>query len=154
MKASTRAWVVAALLLVVSGCGDPAPKEGEKVGKLRLGTVDVMRVMEEKPETVQIKLDWATQAGTTYNQLVNAKDKVEYGALQKQIAKQNEAWQKRMDEFMKKSVAEVEVQAEKLAREKGIDVVLVDNNLTKTLKYSDGEDLTTEILIRLQNGGK
>ena len=51
-------------------------------------------------------------------------------------------------------MAEVEVQAEKLAREKGIDVVLVDNNLTKTLKYSDGEDLTTEILIRLQNGGK
>ena len=154
MGASTKAWAAAALLLIVSGCGDPAPKEGENIGTLRLGTVDVMRVMEEKPETVQIKLDWATQAGTTYNQLVNAKDKVEYSALQKQIATQNLAWQKRMDEFMKKSVAEVEVQAEKLAREKGIDIVLVDNSLTKTLKYSDGEDLTTEILIRLQNGGK
>lgn len=151
-QALTRALLLSALL-AVSGCQTPA-KEGEKIGALRLGTVDVMRVMEEKPETVQIKLDWATQAGETYTQLANAKDRAEYSELQKQIAKQSEAWQKRMDEFMEKSISQIEVEAEKLAREKNIDVVLVDNTLTRTLKYSAGEDLTTEILIRLQNGGK
>jgi hypothetical protein len=142
-----------ALLALVSGCQQP-PKEGEKISPLKLGTVDVMRVMEEKPETVQIKLDWATQAGQTYTKLANAKDRAAYDALQKQIEEQSVAWQKRMDTFMEQSIAEVEVEAEKLARERGLDMIVVDNTLTKTLKYNSGEDLTTDILIRLQTSGK
>lgn len=142
-----------ALALLVSGCPSPAP-EGGKVPPLKLGSVDILRVMEEKPETVQIRLDWATQAGSTYNALANVKGRVEYEELQKQIAKQSEDWQKRMNEFMERSVAEVEISAEKLARERGLEMVVVNNTLTKTLKYHDGPDLTTEILIRLQDGGK
>lgn len=142
-----------ALILVTSGC-DSTPKEGEKISALRLGTVDVMRVMEERPETVQVRLDWATLAGRNYTDLADVKDKVEYEALQKQIAQQSEDWQKRMDSFIEKSITEVEVEAEKLAREKGIDLIVVDNPLTKTLKYAKGEDLTVDILFRLQNSGK
>lgn len=152
----SRLWqtiVVVSLGAALCGC-QGAPSEGQSVAPLKLGTVDVMRVMEEKPETVQIKLDWATQAGRTYTELANVKDKAAYEALQKQIAKQSEAWQKRMDEFMEKSIAEVEVEAEKLARERGLDMIVVDNTLTKTLKYTNGQDLTTDILIRLQNGGQ
>lgn len=140
-----------AFLAMVTGCQQPAP-QGERVSALKLGTVDVMRVMEEKPETVQIKLDWATLAGKTYTELANAKDRAEYDILQKQIAKQSEEWQKRMDTFMEKSIAEVEVEAEKLAREQGLDLVVVDNTITETLKYNGGVDLTTEILFRLQRG--
>lgn len=153
MKAHYRIAALA-MLVVVCGCQPPAAKEGEKVSPLKLGTVDVMRVMEEQPETVQIRLDWATQAGQTYTQLANATDKARYDALQKQIAEQSVAWQKRMDTFMEKSVAEVEQEAGKLARERGLDLVVVDNTLTKTLKYNNGEDLTTDILFRLQNAGK
>jgi hypothetical protein len=143
------------LLAGLCGCNQaPPPKEGEKIDALKLGTVDVMRVMEEKPETVQIRLDWAAQAGRTYTDLSKVDDKVEYDALQKQIAKQNEDWQKRMDAFMEKSISEVEVEAEKLAREKGLDMVVIDNPLTKTLRYHNGQDLTTDILFRLQSGGK
>ena len=104
MKAHYRIAALA-MLVVVCGCQPPAAKEGEKVSPLKLGTVDVMRVMEEQPETVQIRLDWATQAGQTYTQLANATDKARYDALQKQIAEQSVAWQKRMDTFMEKSVA-------------------------------------------------
>lgn len=148
-----RAGLLFFLLPLLAGC-EKQPAEGEKIAPLRLGTVDVMRVMEEKPETVQIKLDWAEQAGRTYSELSKVENKAQYDALQKQIAEHSAAWQKRMDTFMEKSIAEVEIEAEKLAREKNIDVVLVDNPMTKTLRYHDGQDLTTDILIRLQNGGK
>ncbi len=150
-------WRQVSLLLLllpwVVGCESP-PAEGEKIAPLRLGTVDVMRVMEERPETVQIRLDWAEQAGKTYTDLSHVKDKTEYDALQKQIAEHSEAWQKRMDSFMEKSISEVEIEAEKLAREKNLDIILVDNPMTKTLRYHDGQDLTTDILIRLQQGAK
>lgn len=136
-----------------AGCEQP-PAEGEKIAPLRLGTVDIMRVMEEKPETTQIKLEWAEQAGKTYTELSKVENKAQYDALQKQIAAHSAAWQKRMDGFMEQSIAEVEVEAEKLAREKNIDIVVVDNTLTKTLRYHDGQDLTTDILIRLQNSGR
>ncbi len=145
--------LTAALFAVLAGCQSTTPESGQ-VSALRLGSVDIMRVMEEKPETVQIKLDWATQAGRTYTELANVKDKAAYDELQKQIAQQSQAWQKRMDEFVEKSVAEVEIEAEKLARERGLDIIVVDNTLTKTLKYTNGQDLTTDILIRLQNGGQ
>ena len=150
-------WRQASLLLLLlpwaAGCENP-PAEGEKIAPLNLGTVDVMRVMEEKPETVQIRLEWAEQAGKTYTDLSDVKNKAEYDALQKQIAEHSAAWQKRMDAFMEKSIAEVEIEAEKLAREKKIDIILVDNPMTKTLRYHDGQDLTTDILIRLQQGAK
>lgn len=145
--------LIALSLLVVCGC-EPAPKEGEKIAPLKLGRVDVMRVMEERPETVQIRLDWSYLAGKNYNDMANVKGQAEYEELQKQIAKQSEEWQKRMDTFMEKSIAEVEVEAEKVAREQGLDLIVVDNPLTKTLKYCSGPDLSTDILIRLQNGGQ
>jgi hypothetical protein len=153
MKAA-RGIAAAALLLVLAGCQPDQPAADQKVGALRLGTVDVMRVMEEKPETAQIRLDWAAQAGDTYARLGDVKDKAEYDKLQQEIKKSNQEWQKRMDAFMEKSIAQVEVEAEKLAREKGIDLVVVDNPMTKTLRYHNGEDLTTDILLRLQSGGK
>ncbi len=152
MRKARHQLVIALSLLVVCGC-QPAAQEGQRVAPLKLGKVDVMRVMEERPETTEIRLDWATLAGKNYNELSKAKNQVEYQELQKQIAKQDEAWQKRMDTFMEKSIAEVEVEAEKVAREQGLDMIVVENPLTKTLKYCDGPDLSTDILIRLQSSG-
>ncbi len=140
-------------VLVVAGC-QSQPKEGEKISALKIGTVDVMRVMEEKPETVQIRLDWKTQAGDTYLALNNVKSQQEYESLQKQIEVHSEAWQERMNVFMEKSIAEVEEETIALAKERGLDLVVVDNPLTKTLRYRDGEDLTLDILLRLQEKNK
>lgn len=134
------------------GCRAGAPDSKQPIGRLNIGTVDVMRVMEEKPETVQIRLDWAQQAGKTYTDLTRVgNDPEKYAQLQRQIAKQSEDWQKRMDTFMERSIAEVEVEAQKEAQAKRLDIVLVDNPLTKILKYHDGVDLTTDILFALQS---
>lgn len=140
-------------VLVVAGC-QSAPKEGEKISALKIGTVDVMRVMEETPETVQIRLDWKTQAGDTYLALNNVKNQQEYEVLQQQITAHSEAWQERMNTYMEKSIAEVESEAATLAEERRLDLVVVDNPLTETLKYHSGEDLTLDILLRLQEKNK
>lgn len=137
----------ALLAILAGGCtqqsGEPA--------KLKVGTVDIMRVMEERPETSDIRLEWANQAGETYLEISKIKDQSEAMALQKEIEKRSEAWQKRMDTFVEESVNLVQQETTKIAKEKGLDIVLVDNPLTKTIRYREGEDLTLDVSLELQN---
>ena len=117
---------------------------------MKVGTVDVMRIMEERPETMDIRLEWANQAGNTYLEISQVQDQAQAEALKKEIAKRSEAWQKRMDEFMEESIQLVESETQKVAKEKGLDMVVVQNPLTKTVRYTDGEDLTLDVSLELQ----
>lgn len=133
--------------LYTSGCNGGSSEPA----KLKVGTVDVIRIMEERPETMDIRLDWAEQAGQTSIELSQVKDETEAVALRQEIEKRSKAWQKRMDEFMEESINLVETEASALAKEKGLDIVLVDNPLTKTIRYRDGEDLTLDVSFKLQD---
>ena len=48
---------------------------------MKVGTVDVMRVMEERPETMDIRLEWANQAGNTYLEISQVQDQAQAEAL-------------------------------------------------------------------------
>lgn len=132
---------------VVIGCngGDKEPQ------KLKVATVDIMRVLEEQPETVAIRLDWTSQRGDTAVRISELKSKEEADALRKEIAKRSEKWQKQVDAYMEKSVKQVEKSTAEIAKERGIDLVVVDNPLTHTVKYYDGEDISLDVSVKLQN---
>ncbi|MCA9776322.1 MAG: lipoprotein [Candidatus Eremiobacteraeota bacterium] len=144
---SKRSILALGLLAVLAGCNS-----GGEAGsaKMKVGTVDVMRIMEERPETMDIRLEWANQAGNTYLEISQVQDQAQAEALKKEIAKRSEAWQKRMDEFMEESIQLVESETQKVAKEKGLDMVVVQNPLTKTVRYTDGEDLTLDVSLELQ----
>ena len=145
-QVSARALMGLAVLASLGcGCG------GNDDGKLKVATVDIVRVMEERPETRQFKMEWARQAGDTYIKLSDVGDKSEALALQQEIQKQSEEWQKRTNAFMDESVKLVQKQAAALAKERGVDLVVVDNPMTHTVTYSDGDDLTLDINFKLQN---
>ena len=130
----------------LSGCGS-----GGGDGKLKVGTVDIMRVMEERTETRAIRLEWAAQAGDTYMRISQVKDSAEATKLQKEIQERSLEWQKRMDSFMEESIQLVEKEAAEIAKERGIDLVVVDNPLTRTVRYRDGEDITLDVSVKLQS---
>jgi uncharacterized protein YigE (DUF2233 family) len=143
----SRFYALLGLALLLAGCAS----QNANPGKLKVGTVDVMRVMEGRPETVDIRLEWANQAGETYLEISEVSDQAEAMALQREIAKRSEAWQKRMDLFVRESIDMIELEATTIAKEKGLDIVLVDNPLTKTIRYREGEDLTLDVSLELQN---
>jgi len=132
--------------LSLAGCNS---NEGQPA-KLKVGTVDVLRVMEGRRETMDIRLEWANQAGEAYLQLSDVRDQVEALALRKEIERRSEVWQKRMDAFMEESINLVEKEASSIARDKGLDIVVVENILTKNVRFTDGEDLTLDVSLRLQ----
>lgn len=145
---SKRIVALGLLGFVLSGCNSGA--DGETSAHMKVGTVDVMRVMEERPETMDIRLEWANQAGNTYLEISQVQDQAQAEALKKDIAKRAEVWQKRMDDFMEESVNLIESETQKVAKEKGLDMVVVQNPLTKTVRYTDGEDLTLDVSLELQ----
>lgn len=132
---------------LTAGC-DSADKEPQK---LKVATVDIMRVMEERPETVAIRLDWASQRGDTAMKISKVKSEEEAEALRKQIEKRSEDWQKRVDAFMEDSIKKVEKSTAEIAKERGLDIVVVDNPLTQTVKFRDGEDITLDVSVKIQN---
>lgn len=140
-------WIIGIALLVLCGC----ESDSKASSKLNVGTVDIIRVMEERPQTIDIRLDWASQAGSTYLELSQVEDQAEAHNLQQEIQKRSEQWQRRMDEFMEESIRLVEKEAVSLAHERNLDLVLVDNPLTETIRYHDGEDLTLDISLKLQD---
>lgn len=148
-----RSWyslsALALAAVLVTACGSES--ENGQPAKLKVGTVDIMRVMENRPETVKIRLDWASQAGNTYMEISKVRDGAEARAVQEEIAKRSVEWQKRMDAFMEESVALVEKETAILAKERGLDLVVVDNPLTNSIRYREGEDLTLDVQIQLQN---
>ena len=135
--------------VVLAGCNSSSG-DGKPSAQMKVGTVDVMRVMEERPETMDIRLEWANQAGNTYLEISEVQDQAQAEALQKEIAKRSEVWQKRMDDFMEESINLIETETQKVAKDKGLDMVVVQNPLTKTVRYTDGEDLTLDVSLELQ----
>ena len=75
------------IILATSSCsqGDSQKRP------LKVGTVDVLRVMEGRPETMDIRLDWTTQAGSTYLELANVTDEKQAEALKVEITKRSAA---------------------------------------------------------------
>jgi uncharacterized membrane-anchored protein len=146
LKAFAAVALATILVSSIIGCSP----QGER-GKLKVATVDIMRVMEERPETRTIRLDWASQAGDTYMRIGDVQDSAEATALEDEIAKSSTEWQKRMDDFMEESIELVQSETAIIAKERGIDIVIVDNPLTKTVRYRDGEDLTLDVSLKLQS---
>ena len=143
-----RFFALGLLGVVLAGCN--SGQDGKASALMKVGTVDVMRVMEERPETMDIRLEWANQAGNTYLEISQVQDQAQAETLQKEIAKRSEIWQRRMDDFMEESVNLIESETQKVAKEKGLDMVVVQNPLTKTVRYTDGEDLTLDVSLELQ----
>ena len=141
-----KALLLGSCLLVVAGCG---PKEGDE--KLTVGTVDILRVMEERDETRAIRLEWASQAGDTAMRITAVKDAAEAEALNEEIKRRSKEWQKRVDGFMEDSIKLIESEAAVIAKERGIDIVLVDNTMNPSIKYRDGEDISFDVSMKLQN---
>ena len=80
-----RFFALGLLGVVLAGCN--SGQDGKASALMKVGTVDVMRVMEERPETMDIRLEWANQAGNTYLEISQVQDQAQAEALKKEIAK-------------------------------------------------------------------
>lgn len=122
----------------------------QKDRPLKVGVLDTVRALESQPEVAGFRMDWAQEVGEIYLQLQRVKTKQNYEDLSKNVMKRNEEWRKEVDEFLNKSVEVVRAQAVEVAKEKDLDIVVLDTNFMNSVQYYNGEDITLDVIVKMK----
>ncbi len=128
-------------LLGLAGCGDADRP-------LRVGVLDTIRALEEQPEVADFKLEWTEDASRMILEMESVDPKSEQ--FQAQFQKSAEQWEKRVNQFLESTVDKVRQDAAEVARQKGLDLVILRTPYLRSVHYFDGEDITTDVVLHLK----
>lgn len=142
-KALALAVLVAA---VTVGCGESKPR------KMTVGVVDTERVVAEMPEFREMNLTWAADTGSFLSSIPRSRDELDkkkYQELNDRIAASSKVWQARSSKFYQDAWSRISSAGAVVAKERGLDMIVIDTQHLPAVQYSSGENVTTDILIQL-----
>ncbi|MGE0488509.1 MAG: hypothetical protein AB7S38_04790 [Vulcanimicrobiota bacterium] len=123
----------------------------QKDRPLKVGVLDTVRALESQPEVAGFRMEWAQEVGEIYLRLQKVKTPESYQDLSKNVMKRNEEWRKEVDQFLNKSVEVVRAQAVEVAKEKDLDIVVLDTSFMNSVQYYNGEDITLDVIVKMKN---
>ncbi|MBI3930124.1 MAG: OmpH family outer membrane protein [Armatimonadetes bacterium] len=134
------------LLPLLAGCGG-----GES--RLRIGVVDTSRVLSELPEYQSMRMTVAREASDLFLESRGdgkppTQEEIEQFRVDAQA--RSEEMNKRVQSFLEETIDKIRVHSEDIAAERGIDLVVADNPFTRSVQYYDGDDITTDIVLRME----
>ncbi|HXE72151.1 MAG TPA: OmpH family outer membrane protein [Candidatus Nitrosotenuis sp.] len=147
-KATRWALVVLGLAVAVllGACQASSPR-------LKVAVVDTSRIVAELPEYRDLNLSFLKDTGSFYLELPRGRSMSEEERTRlRALANEKSAkWEKLIRQFMEKAHAQILTATAEVAREKGIDMVLVDTNYVRGVQYSAGENITTDVILHLRS---
>ncbi len=147
-----RALIIAGLLgLAAVGCGKSEPP------KMTVGVVDTERVVQEMPEFRDMNLTWAADTGTFLSSIPRTPEemsKKKADELNNRIASSSKIWQARSSKFYQDAWGRISKAGEEVAKERGLDMIVIDTVHMPSVQYTSGQNITTDILIQLSHDKK
>ncbi len=144
--------LAAVSLLGLVGCGGPGPQ-------MRVGFVNTARIVQENPKYLELNILLMQEREAVYSQIPqNVRDlsSDEKHRLQQKLAKEASERSGRFDnlvrDFMQKLQADIKESATQIADNKNLDVVIINTPYFPTIHYTSGEDITTDILLKMHGG--
>lgn len=141
-----------ALLLMSGGCEQRS---------LRVGVVDTERIVRENPKFMELNVVLSDERSKLYSQIprgVLSMTGDQKKALQEKLAKdaaeRSSKFDKLYRESMKKLQEEIQVQAGEVAKDKGIDLVVVNTMNYPAVLYTSGENVTLDILLKMDGSAE
>lgn len=142
-----RRLLTASLLgLFVVGCGPSTPP------KMTVGVVDTERVVSEMPEFREMNLTWAADTGGFLSSIPTSQEdmsKQKAEEINKRIASSSKIWQARSSKFYQEAWSRISKAGEEVARQRGLDMVVIDTRHMPSVQYFSGDNITTDILLQL-----
>ncbi len=138
--------ILLSLVLLVAGCGQSEPR------KLKVGVVNTERVVSEMPEFRDMNLSWAAETGSFLSSIPKSReeyDKQKLKDLNDRIQRASKSWQARSSKFYEDAYRRITEASKQVASERGLDVVVIDTLHLPAVQYTSGENVTTDILIKL-----
>ncbi len=139
-------------LLGGAGCSGPGPQ-------MQVGFVNTARIVHENPKYLELNILLMQEREAVYSQIPQNVRDLSSGQkqqLQQKLAKEASERSGRFDrlvrDFMQKLQADIQESASGVAHQKGLDVVIINTPYFPTIHYTSGEDITTDILLKMQTG--
>lgn len=141
--------VSAVLLLGGSGCAERT---------LKVGVVNTERIIRENPKYMELNVILSDERSKLYSQIpsnVRSMSVAQKKALQEKLAKNaaesSSKFDKLYNESMKGLREDIKNQASEVAKDKGIDLVVVNTVNYPVVLYTNGDNITLDILLKMDS---
>ncbi len=125
---------------------------------MRVAVVDTDRIVRENPKYMELNVLLAQERDAVIDQVpenVRSLSKEQKQELRKKLAKdateRSDKFSKMYMDFLKKLTEDIRGSAKEIAQDRHIDLVIVDSPSNPTVLYSAGENITTDILLKLKS---
>lgn len=144
-----RAWMALAVAaaLMAAGC-----KHTQHKLRLKVGVVDTARVVNAVPGATDMRLDWMKDASALYLRSLSSRSQPQWTSLHRDAQQSSAEWEKQMHKFVDSVVKSIRADSAEVAREKGLDIVIVQSPYLNPIKYYSGEDITLDVILKMKKG--
>ena len=133
-------------MLSLVGC------RSEQDRKLRVGTIDTARILTEMPQYKEVQGQIQSDESSFRAHLPDPNTRLspqETSRLQDELQKKRRDWEKVVRDLMKQSVQKITDSTQEVSQQRDIDIVVV-NTTTDSVYFSAGQDITLDVLLKLQ----
>ncbi len=141
--------VSAVLLLGGSGCAQRT---------LKVGVVNTERIIRENPKYMELNVILSDERSKVYSQIpdnVSSMSAAQKKALQEKLAKDAAERSSKFDKLYNESMQglreDIKAQASEVAKDKGIDLVVVNTVNYPVVLYTSGDNITLDILLKMDS---
>lgn len=149
----TENWRTGAALVLIA-CA--ALSGGCQPRALTVGTVDTEQIIRENPKYMEMSVMFSDERSQLFSQIpsnVRSLSGAERKALQERIAKEAAERSSRFDKLYRETMAQlqkdIQAQAAEVAREKNLDLVVINTMRYPVVLYSAGDNITLDILLKM-----
>ncbi|MBQ7529167.1 OmpH family outer membrane protein, partial [bacterium] len=126
---------------------------------LHVGTVNAEKIISEDPKYMELRVVLSDERQKLYSQIpknVNSMSNTQKKALQEKLAKdaaeRSDKFNKLYRESMAKLQEDIKSHASEVAKDKGLDIVVVNTMMNyPVVLYSSGDNITLDILLKMGN---
>lgn len=139
------------LLLAALACGCGGAKAGEE--KLRVGRLDTKRILAEMPKYKDLQSSLVQEQAEFQRSLPGPNEKVSEArvkSLRADAQRRRDSYEKRVNDVVQEAISEIRDKASQVAAEKNLDIVVVDTPPDSAIRYSSGQDVTIDVLVKMK----
>jgi len=151
MKTLCTALVITAAL--VAGCGGGSSKGGN----LRVGVLNTARIVDQDPAYKTLQLNIMSEKSTFITSLPENPEglsKEELNKFRQDSQKKQAEWQKKVMAFIQQSVKQITNVTAEVAKQRDLDMVVINTPFTNAVHYTSGQDITLDVMLKLNRAAK
>lgn len=138
---------------LVAGCGGGA----QKGGPLRVGVLNTARIVDQDPAYKSLQLNIMSEKSSFLSALPENPEELtqdERTKFRQDSQKKQAEWQKKVMAFIQQSVKQITNVTAEVAKQRDLDMVVINTPFTNAVHYTSGQDITLDVMLKLNRAAK